>query len=66
MGYAAVFVGPAVEGRAGAVAFERFEQLGGVTLLQHEFGHAVGVAVENLRIALVELRLADDAGKASA
>src|SRR6478736_9433407 len=61
-GYPAVFVGPAVEVRAGAVVLEGLEQLGGVAFLQHQLGRAAGVAVEDLGVTLVQARLADDAG----
>jgi hypothetical protein len=54
-------MGPAVQGRAGAV-LELLEQFRRVALLEHELAHAPGVAVEDLGITLVVSRLADDNG----
>src|SRR5688572_11129082 len=58
-GYPAVFMGPAVQGGAGAV-LERLEQIRGIPLLEHQFRDAPRVAVEDLRVALVVAGLADD------
>ena len=59
-GYAAVFMGPAVEAWVGTM-LEGLEQCRGIALLQHELAHATGVAVKDLGVALVQSRFTDDA-----
>ena len=55
-------MGPAVE-RGRVALLEFLKQDRRVPFLEHDLGHAGRVAIEKLRVALEDLRVADDAGK---
>src|SRR5690606_34962039 len=61
-GYPAVFVGPTVKGGAGAM-LEGLEKLRCVALLEHEFGDAVRIAIEDFGVPFVVPGLADHDGR---